>query len=120
MTKPEANSIEADLSLDMVPRNYQYQELFYVLLDALDDSTGSGAKYKNYENDVFKYNPYCWCDGDDCPLCCGTEYNFTYKPTGISIYWYKYPMRGAFCYPSLPTPGEFRGIIFHCIEPVRG
>src|SRR5262245_54969257 len=31
---------------------------------------GYGA---HWENDVFLMHPYCWCEKDDCPWCCGCD-----------------------------------------------
>lgn len=72
---------------------------------------GYGA---DFENDVFKMHPFCWCGREDCGYCSdiGTipqllrdvmrlKYakskrlpNFLYKPSGFRMWWYKYIGRG--------------------------
>jgi hypothetical protein len=37
----------------------------------------------DYENDVFKMMPFCWCDQDDCPWCAGC----TCEDTGAYRYF---------------------------------
>lgn len=69
---------------------------------------------QDYENEVFKMHPFCWCEKDDCGYCAGigampsllrevgnVKYNeserlpnFLYKPSGFKLWWYKYMGRG--------------------------
>lgn len=40
----------------------------------LDTGYGLGGENGygvDFSNDVFSMHPYCWCDKDDCPWCCG-------------------------------------------------
>jgi len=48
-----------------------------------------------YENDTFSMHRYCWCDREDCPWC-GEQNapNFLHKPSGYSVWWYKWIGRG--------------------------
>ena len=77
---------------------------------------------QDYENEVFKMHPFCWCDKDDCGYCAGigampsllreignVKYseserlpNFLYKPSGFKLWWYKYMGRGEESSGSLP------------------
>lgn len=47
------------------------------------------------DNEKFEMHPYCWCESDECPWCGEMPApNFRYKPTGFSVWWYKYIGRG--------------------------
>lgn len=48
----------------------------------------------------------------DCPI---VTPNFTYKPTGYQIQWYKYPLRDAYANQKI-TALEFLRIVFRCLE----
>ena len=55
-------------------------------------------KHKNvtdrggFENETFLINPYYWGEDEEIQ----DEPNFVFKPLGIEIEWYKYPMRSAY------------------------
>jgi hypothetical protein len=51
----------------------------------------------------------------DCPII---RPNFLYKPTGLEIQWYKYPMRDAYANKPI-SPKEFAKIIDECIKSVK-
>ena len=52
---------------------------------------GENGYGENYETDIFAMHRYCWCDRDDCGWCNGEDLpNFTFKPTGAKIWWYKW------------------------------
>ena len=40
-----------------------------------------------YENEVFAIKPYDWVKDNN-------DWHFWHKPSGVKIYWYKYPLRG--------------------------
>lgn len=69
-----------------------------------------------YENDTFVMRSYCWCDGgipdhaDFCPP------NFVYKPTGLTISWYKHAGRGITADRS--QPDNWSEIILDCLQSV--
>ena len=51
--------------------------------------------------ELFEINPYYWgecdCVGEEhAPDCPCLRHNFTYKPTGFWIDWYKYPFRDSY------------------------
>ena len=67
-----------------------------------------------YENDIFVANPYYWGDDDDIM----DEPNFIYKPEGIEISWYKYPLRDS--YSNIQIDKEVAHRIFkHCAESIK-
>lgn len=104
----------------------------YDLSKAIAEKTGDnysggilGGEFcygQDFENEVFKMHPFCWCERDDCGYCSGigampqlirdvtgTKYseserlpNFLYKPTGFKMWWYKYIGRGEETRGSLP------------------
>lgn len=45
-----------------------------------------------FENDTFIIRPYYWGDDEEIML----KPNFVFKPKGINIDWYKYPLRDAY------------------------
>ena len=57
-----------------------------------------------FENDVFKIEPYCMCEEDSCHMCTpndnakGLEYikgspNFLFKEDELKVWWYKHIVR---------------------------
>ena len=66
------------------------------------------------ETDTFLIRPYYWGDEEkymDLP-------NFVYKPDGLTISWYKYPLRDS--YSSTPITEEYlRKILRDCTESVK-
>ena len=97
------------------PRD-DYQDAFIEFLFANGfDSYGYRDKNDIYENDVFIVRPYYWGDEEgrnNLP-------NFVYKPTGLEINWYKYPMRGA--YSNMDVSIEnFKKLLAHCATSMRG
>ena len=68
-----------------------------------------------YENDTFIIRPYYWGDEEmlmDLP-------NFVYKPTGLTIRWYKYPMRDAYASEDISVEA-FKEICRNCLESLNG
>ena len=62
-----------------------------------------------FENDTFIIRPYYWGEDEakqDLP-------NFVYKPTGLEIDWYKYPMRDAYSNQDISID-EFKEILSNC------
>lgn len=97
--------------------------------------------YSGYENDVFYIRPYNWggeyfdcnCGLDDIvdekgldryslgfhsKGCDAWETNFYYKPTGLKIVWYKYPLRSAVSNQELDEK-TLRAIMYHCKKSVN-
>lgn len=75
-----------------------YQDAFFAFLDA-NGWDGHAIRVDDlvddpyvFENDVFIVRAYYW--GDDETIA--ELPNFVYKPTGLEISWYKYPMRDAY------------------------
>lgn len=66
-----------------------------------------------YENEVFIIRPYYW--GDDEEIA--ELPNFVYKPTGLEIRWYKYPMRDAYSNQDVPLD-TFKAILKECQKSV--
>lgn len=62
-----------------------------------------------YENDVFVLRPYYW--GLDESI--SEKPNFVYKPTGLQLSWYKYPMRDAYSNIELELEG-FKTMLADC------
>ena len=75
----------------------EYQDTFYEFLsnniwDGYALRTDGADNPYHFENDTFIVRAYYW--GDDETIA--ELPNFVYKPTGLEISWYKYPMRDAY------------------------
>lgn len=89
----------------------EYQSAFYEFLEANGfDGYGHPAdKSDHYENDVFVIRPYYWGEDEEIARLP----NFLYKPTGLEIRWYKYPMRDAYASANISVE-EFKTILDEC------
>lgn len=91
-----------------------YQEPFARFIDTLGldyhamDDHGNGV-----DNDVFTIRPYYW--GEDEEIAALP--NFVYKPTGLEIRWYKYPMRDAYSNQDVSAE-NFKAILKDCLRHV--
>ena len=67
-----------------------------------------------FENDTFIIMPFYW-DEDDF---ISSLPNFVYKPTGFSLSWYKYPLRGS--YSNRPvTREELESMLIECKKSIH-
>ena len=64
-----------------------------------------------FENDVFQIKPYSWGDAPN-------DWHFYHKPSGLKVYWYKYPLRGATANMNI-TPEQFRTVLYDCMNSVH-
>lgn len=91
-----------------------YQEPFNRFLNALGlDYHGEDERGYGIDNDVFTIRPYYWGEDEakaELP-------NFVYKPTGLEISWYKYPMRDAYSNQDVSVK-EFKTILKDCLRHV--
>lgn len=91
-----------------------YSEIFHEFLEKCDfDSYGYNGFYKEeiYDDAVFRIRPYYWGDAMDIMELP----NFVYKPLGLTINWYKYPLRDSYSNIELDEV-DFESILEHCIE----
>lgn len=65
------------------------------------------------ETDVVKITPFDYNGEDESP-------NFIYKPTGLKIWWYKYPFRSSYSNVPMPPLEEWVKILDHCRESAKG
>ena len=75
---------------------------------------GMDAKYE-YENDTFIVRAYYWGEDEDKAALP----NFVYKPTGLEIRWYKYPMRDAYSNQDVSVK-DFKTILRECAKSMGG
>lgn len=88
----------------------EYQEPFQEFLELNGfDSYGIRGTNRGYENDTFIIRPYYWGDDEDTAALP----NFVYKPTGLEISWYKYPMRDAYSNQDVDVE-TFKTILNNC------
>lgn len=107
--------------------NRDLQPIFWKLLEALCDGDRYGI---HFENDTFEMFPYYWGDctcGADDDLTGETDHkedcllqkdNFVYKPLGIRIQWYKYPLRDAYSNIQL-TEKLMQDIVDACLKSLE-
>lgn len=93
-----------------------YQDPFCKFLDRAGfDFYGyykDGSNY--YENDVFIIRAYYWGEDDEI----AELPNFVYKPTGLEIRWYKYPMRDAYSNQDVGVE-DFMGLLEACEKSMQ-
>lgn len=63
-----------------------------------------------FENDTFLLRPYSWEDEDEKGK---NEYHFHHKPSGLRVYWYKYPLRSPQANMDV-TPYDFETVLDDC------
>ena len=93
-------------------------------------TTNSGEE--EFANDVFEMRSYCWCGAGDVfgyeeeeeeeskhPHAKGCPPNFFYKPTGLTITWYKYAGRGTTANQEYLGAKQWFEIIKTCIESIN-
>ncbi len=101
-----------------MPRGEGFEEELGRLFSAAEPArdTSWGDYGIEYDGPVWSAHLYCWCEKEDCPQCgIGEQANFTHKPSGLEIRWYKYPLRDAYASREL-TLREFSEIVDECIE----
>ena len=94
-----------------------YQEIFQeFLFENGFDGYGrlEGSDEPEFENDTFIIRPYYWGEDEKEQILP----NFVYKPTGVEIKWYKYPMRDAYCNKDISVE-QFKRIIDECKESMQ-
>lgn len=93
----------------------EYQEPFARFLDTLGlDYHGMDDRGDGIDNETFTIRPYYW--GEDEAIA--ELPNFVYKPTGLEISWYKYPMRNAYSNQDVSVE-DFKAILDNCVKAVR-
>ena len=101
----------------VVPR-MEYQEAFCEFLESIG-CDGYGWNHRiagnKTETDMFIVRPYYW--GEDVSEAALP--NFVYKPTGLEIRWYKYPMRDAYSNQDVSVD-DFKAILAKCRESIKG
>lgn len=102
----------------VVPR-MDYQDVFceFLYRNGWDSHAIRGDGYDTsyeYENDTFIIRAYYWGEDEDI----ATLPNFVYKPTGLEISWYKYPMRDAYSNQDISVEA-FADILAECEQSMK-
>lgn len=106
----------------LLKRGKGFEEILDSLLEVC--ATNNRTYGEVFENEVFAIFPYYWGDctcGDernhkaDCFI---VKPNFLYKPTGLTIHWYKYPLRDSYSNQKINLTG-FKRIISACIQSCK-
>ena len=97
------------------PRS-DYQDAFceFLFANGFDGYGFKGDSGACFENDTFAVRPYYW--GEDENIAALP--NFTYKPTGLEIKWYKYPMRDAYSNQDVDIDA-FKNILEDCARSMH-
>lgn len=77
-----------------------------------DEEYPYGRDGNNFENDTFKVKSYNWDDEDD------NDYHFWHKPSGLKIYWYKYPLRSPMSNMEI-THEQFLDVLRDCFNSLK-
>ena len=80
------------------------QELFFQVLGTVYEELED--KF-SIENDTFYMQMYNWQDEED------EKPNFYHKPSGLKLWWYKYPMRATACNMKI-TCEQFLTVLYDC------
>lgn len=105
-----------------VPRG-EFQEFFVEWLfdngfdgyGYIEDSDNKNKTERGgFENSIFIINPYYWGDDENIML----EPNFVFKPLGLEIRWYKYPMRSAYSNMEISLD-DIKEIMKSCTESMK-
>ena len=99
---------------------------WHVLLEITDSEYHGHTYLKSmrnetggYENEVFAINPFYWGEvGDRDYERLSDRPNFLFKPTGLTIEWYKYPFRDSHMSEDLDS-NELRRVWRFCIRSVQ-
>ena len=90
----------------------EYQDAFAEFLFANGfDGYGFKDGDREFENDKFIIRTYYW--GEDEKIAALP--NFVYKPSGLEISWYKYPMRDAYSNQDIDIE-SFRKVLQDCAD----
>ncbi len=92
---PECSNDDISEGLRTITKAIHDKKLAHEVYGVLGGEFGYG---RDFENEVFKMHPYCWCDSEDCKWC-GDENapHFLHKASGSTVHWYKYIGRGMEC-----------------------
>lgn len=74
----------------------------------------------SYENSIFSFSSYCWCDGEKEGHEEGCPPNFIFKNLGIEINWYKSIRRGVAANIDELSQLDWYLILNACITSLRG
>lgn len=72
----------------------------------------SSYRRGNFENDTFQIRSYCWNEEYD------NDYHFYHKPSGLKIYWYKYPLRSSMSNMMI-THEQFLTVLRDCFNSMK-
>ena len=100
----------------VTPRE-EYQDVFCEFLHANGfDMYGykEGYKSREYDNGTFVIRPYYW--GEDEEIAALP--NFEFRPAGLQIKWYKYPMRDAYSNLDISVD-ELKRMLAACAASMR-
>lgn len=94
----------------------EYQNVFqeFLFSNGFDGYGFSPDGKREFENDTFIIRTYYW--GEDEAIA--ELPNFVYKPIGLEIDWYKYPMRDAYSNQDISVD-EFKKILDECAKSLQ-
>lgn len=103
--------------LYLVEPRHDYQDTFCDFLEAIGcDCYGWNHRISGNKTETSKFivRPYYWGENEEEAALP----NFVYKPTGLEIRWYKYPMRDAYSNQDVSLV-EFAKILEDCKQSME-
>lgn len=93
---------------------YEFERIVNQILwySIFDGEYSYGIDGNDFENDTFKVKSYRWNDEDD------NDYHFWHKPSGLKIYWYKYPLRSPMSNMEI-THEQFLSVLRDCFNSLK-
>lgn len=76
------------------------------------DNAGDFAYGDNFENETFMVRSYDWNEENN-------DYHFHHKPSGLKIYWYKYPLRSPMSNMETLTHEQFLTVLRDCWNSLK-
>lgn len=100
------NTYEYEPEFESEDHEIEEEEKMFLISEATEDVT-------YFSNDIFEVRPYYWGDSPEL----AEKANFLYKPTGLKIKWYKYPLRDAYANQNI-TYKELEEILQKCLKSI--
>lgn len=99
-----------------IPRHEGYEQPLEKLAEAMYPRDEVDYRFTDeFENEVFAVRGYDWGWEEGEPL---PPPNFLHKASGVSVRWYKYPLRDSYASREVPL-AEWEAILAECVQSVR-
>ena len=89
------------------PMERNVNQILWYSIFTEDGEYSYGRNGHNFENETFKVRSYDWNEENN-------DYHFHHKPSGLKIYWYKYPLRDPMSNMENLTHEQFLEVLRDC------